>query len=590
MSSIYFTLTCSGSASTGKVTLSNAFEADIASNTTIKFTINSLFSPPTVEPGLDRISITTMDGQHSIDTLSAYVEGLTAKTSSLAITSGNTLTVNRQVTLIFTFTLPDAISQADTIAITFPTGTSINYITKFCPQLNLTNGVFTSPILSFSQSPSSPIVPAQTAVSLTFASYQVPPSTAPTAAITLSILNNGYLKMSCSSTLTPTANTYIGTVTTTDPSINSLSSYSLSFTMSDGLTSTGYFVVTLPSLLYFPSSNISVSITGTAMNSAPTAVLESNSTLKISSLNTSSSAISPQTVKITFSGVKQPSSVVSLSSSAITVKTYYSASNDQVGVATGSLSSIVLTPGSIAQPVSLTSTSTTTSQQTTLTFSMVLANALDSSSHITFSVPSEIAISSNGSICTVQNTASVCTIDTGLHALTIKLNTAINQGQSVSVSYSGFVNPPSTAPTATAFGISTYNSVSNLVDVLAASTLTYQAVKPSALVSVSLARTSTQNNASPVSYTFTYTAPLLVTSATLLYVYLPVEVAVSSIGVTCSDRSNSTNTLTLSTCSYDSTAHAITLSYTPIALTSVIRVNGLVNPASLAPTATSARL
>ena len=158
------------------------------------------------------------------------------------------MVVNTWINLNFAFTLSDTISKNDYLVIDFPTGTEINYLTKISPQLNISTGSYSSANyrLTFTLSSTSPNVNSGVPISLTFLYYRTPPSTKTTNPIVLSIMNNGYAKMSGSATITPQPNSYTATVSTLSTTINVKTSYSLRFTMSDSISTTGYIKITIP--------------------------------------------------------------------------------------------------------------------------------------------------------------------------------------------------------------------------------------------------------------------------------------------------------------------------------------------------------
>ena len=70
---------CSGSTSFAIVTFSNVVSSALAPGSTISFSINSFYAPPTNQPA-DAIVVTTYTGSSSIDTCNAYVTGLIPQT------------------------------------------------------------------------------------------------------------------------------------------------------------------------------------------------------------------------------------------------------------------------------------------------------------------------------------------------------------------------------------------------------------------------------------------------------------------------------------------------------------------------------
>lgn len=70
---------CSGSTTFAVVTFSNVVSAPLATGSTISFSINNFYAPPTNQPA-DAIVVTTYTGSSSIDTCNAYVTGLIPQT------------------------------------------------------------------------------------------------------------------------------------------------------------------------------------------------------------------------------------------------------------------------------------------------------------------------------------------------------------------------------------------------------------------------------------------------------------------------------------------------------------------------------
>lgn len=59
-------------------------------------------------------------------------------------------------------------------------------------------------------------------------------------------MNNGYQKMTGTASLQAIANTYQMETTTADTTINTQTSYDLKFSLADGLDTTGYIVIGVP--------------------------------------------------------------------------------------------------------------------------------------------------------------------------------------------------------------------------------------------------------------------------------------------------------------------------------------------------------
>jgi hypothetical protein len=238
--------------------------------------------------------------------------------------------------LRFSFTITDTISNKDSVLITFPTGTNINYVT-YTSTLKMQSVSYNPSTLTLqmTQNTTNPNYFAGTAINITFIRYQAGPSIRPTQPITLSIINNNYQKMTASATITAVANSYSLTTTTNNPIVSVYTSYIFTFTMSDPLSSSGIITITLDPQLCSTSAqistiltNITVTISGSSIKSSPTVtVSSSNGTyiLTLSNLNISSSNIPSQTITITVNKLLNPLSVTTLTS--FSLSTYYTPSN-----------------------------------------------------------------------------------------------------------------------------------------------------------------------------------------------------------------------------------------------------------------------
>lgn len=126
------------------------------------------------------------------------------------------MTVNKLVSLKFIFSLVDTVSRLDTITITFPTGSTINY-TSVSTSPGTHNAQMTgSNTLTVTFPTTFPRQPSGSVFTYTFNSYTAPPSTQSTDAFTVSISQNGYVKQQGSTTIQAVANTLTFTVTPTN--------------------------------------------------------------------------------------------------------------------------------------------------------------------------------------------------------------------------------------------------------------------------------------------------------------------------------------------------------------------------------------
>ena len=75
------------------MTLQNATNSNLTAGSTVKFSINNLFSPPTTEQ-LDTITLISYNGPYEVDRSSSNIIGLLARTMNLAISTPNSFTIN----------------------------------------------------------------------------------------------------------------------------------------------------------------------------------------------------------------------------------------------------------------------------------------------------------------------------------------------------------------------------------------------------------------------------------------------------------------------------------------------------------------
>lgn len=239
---------CVGSNATATVTITDVFNVSLTSGTQIIFSINNLFSPPTTEQ-LDEIRISTNIGGYQIDAGRGFIAGLTARTMPLAVTSPTNLTVNTPVGLTFTFTLNDSVSRTSYVIIRFPADGVVNYVSFSSTVLFFQSPLVFVPAsreLRLNQTNSSGIRNAGTIASISVTTYTTPSSARVTAPFVLEIWSAGGLKMQGSATLNILPKAYASTLSTVNTTINVVTSYSIVFRIDDALSSSAYFVITVP--------------------------------------------------------------------------------------------------------------------------------------------------------------------------------------------------------------------------------------------------------------------------------------------------------------------------------------------------------
>lgn len=302
-------MTCAGGTDNGSKTVTATSLFNSATTTQFGFQITGLISPPTTSSIYDSLTITTMTGGYQVDTCKVSVSSLTANSLTVSIgpnTTTTTLQVNKNVTIRFSVTLSDSMSNLDTITIGFPSGSKI-----FSPTLggflSFRAGVISGSTVSFAQNTTTTrTYPAGYILNVSFSTYTTPSSTQLTSGFTFSILRDDTLKMTGSGTLQVSMNTHTFTVTPSTAVINQNTSYAFSLVMTDPISSSGRIKIEFPSAIRQTWTDTGCArLTGSGVVTTASCSLAGN-ILTLSSLNSSSSNIAAQTLTINVSGVMNP--------------------------------------------------------------------------------------------------------------------------------------------------------------------------------------------------------------------------------------------------------------------------------------------
>lgn len=358
------TIGCSGLFATQTITITNAFSTVIAAGTTVSLAIKGLFSPPTTEPA-DQLTVTTCNSAlTSIDSQIGSISGLLPQVLT-SFTMGSSLAgpmyVNSLGGLTFSFTLPDTLSNADSILITFPSGTLITYLTTASTiPIQTTTYHSTNTTLVMTQRSTNADYPAGTASTITFIRYRASPSTRVTGAITMTMFTAGYSKMSASATISAVAKNYSLAVSASSTTVNTYTSYSATFSMIDALSASGYIDLILDPKLCITTAqintiqtNLTITISGSSIKTNPsTQIIQTtinNITtylLRITNLNTTATSIPVQTVTVSVANLLNPPAVTALTS--FSLSTYYTNSDLDLVASANFTGSVGLTTGSVS--------------------------------------------------------------------------------------------------------------------------------------------------------------------------------------------------------------------------------------------------
>lgn len=379
--------------------------------------------------------------------------------------------------LSFSFILPDGISSSDSFVIVFPSGTSITVTTRtgtIAIQSATYNSTNTSLVLT--QSSINPNYPAGTSIVLSFIKYKAPPSTRPIS-ITLTIFSFGYPKMTASNTVSAVANNYSLLVTATSIVVNTFTSYSFSFTMSDALSSSGYISLTLdPNLCKTASqiatiqSNLSVSITGSSIKTSPSTQIvattvngSSTYSLLFTNLNTSTSNIPVQSLTIKVNNLLNYLSILSLST--FTLSTYYTSNNTDLVANANYSGTITLQTGNI-NLISVSSTAVTTFSFGTLTIELNTQNPIPSNGYLMVVYPSDLNVLTVYQTTLFATSALISAVSTNYvsnNSVVLKLNSQINGNSALKIMVANSVTQNTTKTTAT-FVVKSFDQSFNAID------------------------------------------------------------------------------------------------------------------------------
>lgn len=164
---------------------------------------------------------------------------------------------------------------------------------------------------------------------LNFYKIKCPPSTKTSSAITVKINRNGFGKMSGTTTIKAIASTLTGSASALVTTVGKTTSYNINIVMTDGLSSSGMVKIVFPSTIKPTLSTGCATLIGTSVKSSPTCTYDSiSNTILISSMNSSSSVIPAQTLKVTVLSVVNAPSIAPSSTFAVT--TYYSTDTDAI--------------------------------------------------------------------------------------------------------------------------------------------------------------------------------------------------------------------------------------------------------------------
>jgi hypothetical protein len=493
--------------------------------------------------------------------------------------------------LTFSFGLTDTISFRDYFLITFPAGTTITFI-QSTSTIRLLSTTYTSSnqSLVILQNTSNSNFVSGTQVNITFIRYRAPPSTRPSGSITFTVMNSGYAKMTASATITAIANNYTLSVSAASSVVNVYTSYTFSFTMSDALTSTGYFVLVLDPNLCVSNAqrttittNLTITVSGTNIRSSPSTQITpttinglSSYQLLLSNLNTSSSNIPVQSVIITVSNILNPSAVATLNT--FTLSTYYSNSADLV--ANGNYTGSIVMQAGVITLNSITSTATTTYTFTTISIDFKITNPVSSNGYVMVTIPSDITLlSASKGFIHLSSTLLTSTYTNFVNNNTILLQVtpSLAAGSTITVKINNIMTQNTTKTTGT-FVTSTFDSTFSAID-QSTNSMGLSVTSGNNFNSLTLARGSAVNSYA-TNYTITFEQIQSFTSVSVVSFKFNNYLSLSSLSRVF--EVTSTSTVPCLFTKINSTYLQVTLTQTATSSHTII-IQKVTNPPSQAP-------
>ena len=507
------------------------------------------------------------------------------------------MVVNSPYTVKFTFTLPDTLSQSDTLTIKFPTGTSMTFSTgTVASNFGLTSSATTydSATQTVSLGQSSRTINRLTSMFFQFGSYTAPTSILPTTDFTLTVWNSGYMKMQGTVTLTATTSTVSGTVTPISSVVNAQTSYTFSIALIDAITSSGMIKITMPATVTIVgSSSNCASATGTNVNSAPVCAFNTlENSITLSSLNSSTANISPQTISISISGLQNPPS--SEPTGTFSVRTYYQSTTASL-VAIGTLPAISATTATIPSSAILVTPSSTVVNAQSVGYKLqaTINNKIPVGGYFTINIPPSITVNT----ASVSNQCSVNINFTSFVSTACSAGVASASGTLITFSNPFasdatvgtvviaqitlvFTNPPSTKPTLS-FSFSTFSNTGYSIASISSAIFIAMDTADS-FIDSTITRTSAVNYAL-TSYKFSFTQLSPLEASSIVMVTFPSDVVPSSTP-TCTLTLPAALAGTLG-CSQSGMTLTVTLPSTAIAASTLVTlsVSNVRNPPSFKP-------
>jgi hypothetical protein len=449
-------------------------------------------------------------------------------------------------TIKFAITTLDIISLSDYFVITFPTGTSINNFASATlggtVGFNQASSTYYNQILTLYMQGTGTLQPGQ--IFITISNFVAPFCTLTTSNFQFQVMSNNYPKMIAYQTIQATTGNLNGTASMGSSTVNALTSYTFSITLSDSITSGGYIKMTFPSILTIVNSTTCAIISGTYMASIPFCYYNPiDNSITLTNLNTSNNNIPAQTFTMSVSGVTNPPSTTT--TAGFTVTTFYNSSSS-AQVDSGTIPGVTATPGTIDYTKIAVLSSSLVTSDTTVTYylSFVVQNHIPIGGFIIIYFPItivfDLAVANSNCQIMVNSSAATTTPCLATLGATYVFNftnpfpsSAATTSTNITLAIlNAGTNPPTTQPISP-FSIETYYSDgSSIANVYNASS--YNKINtPSNLSSFQISKASNKNGDS-TSFTVALTQTATLEAGAVIRVTFPSTLLPSSLTSTCS--------------------------------------------------------
>jgi hypothetical protein len=325
------------------------------------------------------------------------------------------MVVNQQYTIKFYVKTISIISLSDAFVITFPSGTSIsNFVAGALGgtvSFDSTLSTYYNQVLTLYLAGGPGTLDAG-GIFITVPNFVAPPNTLTTDNFQLQITSNTFPRMISTQSIQVNAGTLTGSAAMSVSTVNAISSYTFTITLANPLTSSGFMILTFPTILGISNSSTAAISSTTTMNTSPTCTFSSaGNSLTITNLNVSTNSIPAQTFKLTISGVSNPPSTTT--TGAFTLTTYYNGSTSAI-VDTGTISGVTASPAAIDYTKIVVSSSSFTTSDATVTyyFSFMVQNPIPVGGFVVVYFPTTIVFdlgTANGNCNLMVNSSGTTT-------------------------------------------------------------------------------------------------------------------------------------------------------------------------------------